>query len=131
MICKKCAKLSEKQQDAHGVKPLKRRTIKFYKEEKRYIHTCFRRHRNLMEGSKETADSCVLLLAGELADRRQEEEGAPPYLQILASLPILRMYNPRDNERTTPAASRRDRTRSPQGTLRLVYSNTTYTRNFN
>ena len=61
-----------------------------------------------MEGSRGTADSCVLLLAGELADRRREEEGAASYLQIPAGLLTLRMYSPREDERTTPAASHRN-----------------------
>lgn len=63
MICKKCAKLSEKQQDAHRKKS-------FYKKEKQHVHICFYRHQSLAQGPKETAENRVLSLAGELGSQK-------------------------------------------------------------
>lgn len=78
MICKKCAKLSEKQQDAHRKS--------FYKE-KQHVHIYFYRHQSLAQDPKLHRENRVLWM-GSWAVRRQEQEGATT-LQVLADLPTL------------------------------------------
>ena len=126
MICKKCAQLSEKKQDAHRLKS-------FYKKGKQYIHICFYKHKSLWKDPKKLMTMCALVGrgTGQTEDRSRKE--------LLYACKYFLIFQPYECITHMKATMKHLQlllraeyhAQSPQCTLHSVDSDTTYITKFN